>query len=91
MHQKRPWLAVDTLSPLTAGENMAFWEAAEDMVWGSAASMADQSQTIFKWDSRLDKCKVCQGFSKHMNVGQTNPSISLNEQHCLRDEKQFRR
>ncbi|XP_012682714.1 regulator of G-protein signaling 9a [Clupea harengus] len=31
-----------------SGENMAFWEAAEDMVWGSAASMADQSQTIFK-------------------------------------------
>lgn len=31
-----------------SGENLAFWEAAEVMKWGSAASMADQSQAIFK-------------------------------------------
>ncbi|XP_063071011.1 regulator of G-protein signaling 9a [Engraulis encrasicolus] len=31
-----------------SGENLAFWEAAEEMKWGSAASMADQSQAIFK-------------------------------------------
>ncbi|XP_062386977.1 regulator of G-protein signaling 9a [Sardina pilchardus] len=31
-----------------SGENLAFWEAAEVMKWGSAGSMAEQSQAIFK-------------------------------------------
>ncbi|TSK87484.1 Regulator of G-protein signaling 9 [Bagarius yarrelli] len=31
-----------------SGENLAFWEAAEEMKWGAAASMSEQAETIFK-------------------------------------------
>uniref|UniRef100_A0A8B9HA60 Regulator of G protein signaling 9a n=1 Tax=Astyanax mexicanus TaxID=7994 RepID=A0A8B9HA60_ASTMX len=31
-----------------SGENLAFWEAAEEMKWGAASSINEQAQTIFK-------------------------------------------
>ncbi|KAI5628825.1 regulator of G-protein signaling 9, partial [Silurus asotus] len=31
-----------------SGENLAFWEAAEEMKWGAAASMSEKAETIFK-------------------------------------------
>lgn len=31
-----------------AGENLAFWEAAEEMKWGAAASMSEKAETTFK-------------------------------------------
>ncbi|XP_066499070.1 regulator of G-protein signaling 9a isoform X3 [Hoplias malabaricus] len=31
-----------------SGENLAFWEAAEEMKWGAASSISEKSQTIFK-------------------------------------------
>ncbi|KAM6957402.1 regulator of G-protein signaling 9a [Aplochiton taeniatus] len=31
-----------------SGENLAFWEAAEEMKWGSSFAMAEASQVIFK-------------------------------------------
>ncbi|XP_061703451.1 regulator of G-protein signaling 9a [Syngnathoides biaculeatus] len=31
-----------------SGENLAFWEAAEELKWGTAASMSTKAETIFK-------------------------------------------
>ncbi|XP_030645776.1 regulator of G-protein signaling 9a isoform X2 [Chanos chanos] len=31
-----------------SGENLAFWEAAEEMKWGTAASMSEKAENIFK-------------------------------------------
>lgn len=31
-----------------SGENMAFWEAAEELRWGTASSMKEKAETIFK-------------------------------------------
>ncbi|XP_017570980.1 regulator of G-protein signaling 9a [Pygocentrus nattereri] len=31
-----------------SGENLAFWEAAEEMKWGTASSISEKAQTIFK-------------------------------------------
>ncbi|XP_059203906.1 regulator of G-protein signaling 9a [Centropristis striata] len=31
-----------------SGENLAFWEAAEELKWGTAASMSSKAETIFK-------------------------------------------
>ncbi|KAM4634853.1 regulator of G-protein signaling 9a [Polymixia lowei] len=31
-----------------SGENLAFWEAAEEMKWGTASSMSSKAETIFK-------------------------------------------
>ncbi|XP_062874548.1 regulator of G-protein signaling 9a [Trichomycterus rosablanca] len=31
-----------------SGENLAFWEAAEEMKWGAAASMSEKAETTFK-------------------------------------------
>ncbi|KAF5906834.1 regulator of G-protein signaling 9-like, partial [Clarias magur] len=31
-----------------SGENLAFWEAAEEMKWGAASSMSEKAETIFK-------------------------------------------
>lgn len=32
----------------TAGENLAFWEAAEELRWGTAASMSEKAEQVFK-------------------------------------------
>ncbi|XP_054891120.1 regulator of G-protein signaling 9a isoform X1 [Poeciliopsis prolifica] len=31
-----------------SGENLAFWEAAEELKWGTASSMSDKAESIFK-------------------------------------------
>ncbi|KAF4092310.1 hypothetical protein AMELA_G00019340 [Ameiurus melas] len=31
-----------------SGENLAFWEAAEEMKWGAAATMSEKAETTFK-------------------------------------------
>lgn len=30
------------------GENLAFWEAAEELKWGTASSMSAKAESIFK-------------------------------------------
>lgn len=31
------------------GENLAFWEACEDLKWGAAETMKEKAQQIYKW------------------------------------------
>ncbi|XP_017295171.1 regulator of G-protein signaling 9 [Kryptolebias marmoratus] len=38
----------DRVIVFTPGENLAFWEAAEELKWGTASSMSAKAETIFK-------------------------------------------
>lgn len=44
------WPRIDLLILYFAGENLAFWEAAEEMKWGAAATISEKAETTFKWD-----------------------------------------
>lgn len=42
---------VSLLFIFTAGENLAFWEAAEELRWGTGASMSEKAEQVFKSDT----------------------------------------